>query len=253
MLLVSVLRRYQLIFLAAVQLLSASTSRSEDIPSANTAETSRVVVTAQAEPESLTSPSAEKAAEQKREVPGGFTLRNAKEMERGRASNFEDLLKQTPGLLLQTDNGTEVTKVSIRGSGILSEDEPLGVQFMLDGLTLNQADGEAILEDFDLATVKYAEVFRGANAFKYGSITLGGAINLVTMTGYEADRFQVRLEGGSYGYLRSQISFGGVADSVDYVGSFMGRYRDGFREHGTENTERIFGDVGYKFSDHFEN
>ena len=35
---------------------------------------------------------------------------------------------------------------------------------MLDGLTLNQGDGEAILEDFDLATIKYAEVFRGADA-----------------------------------------------------------------------------------------
>ena len=28
---------------------------------------------------------------------------------------------------------------------------------MLDGLTLNQGDGEAILEDFDLATINYAE------------------------------------------------------------------------------------------------
>ena len=124
---------------------------------------------------------------------------------------------------------------------------------MLDGLTLNQADGEAILEDFDLATVKYAEVFRGANAFKYGSITLGGAINLVTMTGYDADRFRVRLEGGSYGYFRGQVTFGGVVGRFDYVGSFMGRYRDGFREHSAENTERIFGDVGYKFSDQLEN
>ena len=33
----------------------------------------------------------------------------------------------------------------------------------------------------------------------------------------------------------------------------MGRYRDGFREHSTENTERIFGDVGYQISDHLEN
>ena len=187
------------------------------------------------------------------QVPGGFTLRSAEEMARGRASNFEDLLKRTPGLFLQTDNGTEVTRVSIRGSGILSENEPLGVQFMLDGLTLNQADGEAILEDFDLATIKYAEVFRGANAFKYGSITLGGAINLVTITGYDADRFRVRLEGGSFGYFRGQVSFGGVADRFDYVGSVMGRYRDGFREHSQENTERLFGDVGYKFSDHLEN
>jgi iron complex outermembrane receptor protein len=244
----------KLILVAAIPLLVTGALRSADVPLASPPETlSRVIVTGQSESESLTSPSAEKAAEQKNEVPGGFTLRNAEEMERGRASNFEDLLKRTPGLFLQTENGAEVTKVSIRGSGILSEDEPLGVQFMLDGLTLNQGDGEAILEDFDLATVKYAEVFRGANAFKYGSITLGGAINLVTITGYDADPFRVRLEGGSYGYFRSQVSFGGVAGSFDYVGSVMDRYRDGFREHSTENTERIFGDVGYKFNEHLEN
>lgn len=239
--------RSRLIFVAAFPLLASGI-----LTNAQEA-TSRIIVTGLIEPESLTSPSTERAAEQKGEIPGGFTLRNAEEMTRGRASNFEDLLKRAPGLFLQTDNGTEVTRVSIRGSGILSEDEPLGVQFMLDGLTLNQADGEAILEDFDLATIKYAEVFRGANAFKYGSVTLGGAINLVTMTGREADRFRVRLEGGSFGYFRGQITFGGVAGRFDYIGSIMGRYRDGFREHSQENAERIFGDVGYRFSDQLEN
>ena len=101
-----------------------------------------------------------------------------------------------------------MTKISIRGSGIQSEDEPLGVQFTLDGLTLNQGDGEAILEDFDLATIKYAEVFRGADALRYGSITLGGAINLLTVTGYDADRFYFRLEGGSFGYFRDSSPLG---------------------------------------------
>ena len=215
--------------------------------------TSRIIVTGQVDPESLTSPSTEKAAEQKSGTPGGFTLRNADKMERGRASNFQDLLKRTPGLFLQTDNGTEVTRVSIRGSGILSEDEPLGVQFMLDGLTLNQADGEAILEDFDLATVKYAEVFRGANAFKYGSITLGGAINLVTMTGREADPVRLRIEGGSFGYFRGQITTGGFAGPADYVASLMGRRRDGFREHSQDETVRFFGHVGYRINDRLEN
>jgi iron complex outermembrane receptor protein len=241
------MHRDTLLFIAAIQLLSTGTSTNAQEA------TSRVIVTGQAESESLTSPSVESAAGQKNEIPGGFTLRTPEDMDRGRASNFEDLLKRTPGLYLQTDNGTEVTRVSIRGSGILSEDEPLGVQFMLDGLTINQGDGEVLLEDFDLATVKYAEVFRGADAFKYGSITLGGAINLVTMTGYEIDPFQIRLEGGSFGYFRGQVTFGGVAGRFDYVGSVMGRSRDGFREHSTEDTERIFGDVGYKFSDHLEN
>jgi len=211
------------------------------------------VVTAQAEPESLTSPSEEQAAEQKKEVPGGFTLRNVDEMKLGRSSNFEDLLQRTPGLFFQTDNGTEMTKISIRGSGIQSEDEPLGVQFMLDGLTINQGDGEAILEDFDLATIKYAEVFRGANALCYGSLTLGGAINLVTVTGYEADPFYFRLEGGSFGYFRGQLTSGGFQGPFDYVASVMGRYRDGFREHSEENTETFFGDVGYKFNENLEN
>jgi iron complex outermembrane receptor protein len=231
-------------------ILVLNVSQSAEPPQTNASE---VVVTAQAEPESLTSPSEEQAAEQKKEVPGGFTLRNVDEMKLGRSSNFEDLLQRTPGLFFQTDNGTEVTKISIRGSGIQSEDEPLGVQFMLDGLTLNQGDGEAILEDFDLATIKYAEVFRGADALRYGSITLGGAINLVTVTGYEADPFYVRLEGGSFGYFRGQLTSGGFEGPVDYVASVMGRYRDGFREHSQENTERFFGDVGYKFSENLEN
>src|SRR5262245_21923477 len=225
-------------------------SRSAEPPETTAPE---VVVTAQAEPESLTSPSQEQAAEQKKEVPGAFTLRSTDEMKLGRASNFDDLLRRTPGVVFQTDNGTEMTKVSIRGSGIQSEDEPLGVQFMLDGLTINQGDGEAILEDFDLATIKYAEVFRGADALRYGSITLGGAINLVTVTGYDADPFYFRLEGGSFGYFRGQLTSGGVEGPFDYVTSAMGRVRDGFRDHSQENTERFFGDLGYKISENWEN
>jgi iron complex outermembrane receptor protein len=240
---------HKLLFVATLRLFTTI----DVAQSAEPAEAEQVVVTAQAEPESLTSPSKNKAEEQKKEVPGGFDIRSTEEMERGRASNFEDLLQRTPGLVLQTDNGTEVTKVSIRGSGILSEDEPLGVQFMLDGLTLNQGDGEAILEDFDLATIKYAEVFRGANAFRYGSITLGGAINLVTMTGREIDPFRVRVEGGSFGYFRGELSSGGFEGPVDYVASLMGRYREGFRDHSEENTERFFGDIGYRFNDNLEN
>ena len=82
-------------------------------------------------------------------MPGGFTIRDASQMGRGRGSNFQDLLRGVPGLTLQTENGMEPTKISIRGSGILSEDEPLGVIFLLDGFPFNQGDGEVILEDFE--------------------------------------------------------------------------------------------------------
>ncbi len=180
---------------------------------------------------SLTSMPPEESTKQKTQVPGAFTIKTADEMKTGRASNFEDLLQRAPGVFLQSENSAEASKISIRGSGITSEDEPLGVMFLLDGLNYNQGDGEAILEDFDVVALSHAEIFRGADALRYGALTLGGAINLVPLTGYDAPPFQVRLEGGSYGYFRGEMSSGAVEGLFDQFGSIGFRERDGFREH----------------------
>lgn len=235
-------------------LLGAGLSRSADVPSTNAPTVlPEVTVVGHTRPGSLTSPTLDQADGQKEQVPGGFTIRGTGEMDRGRASNFQDLLQGVPGVTLQTENGMEVSKVSIRGSGILSEDEPLGVAFLLDGFSFNQGDGEVILEDFDLGAIQYAEVFRGANAFKYGAFTLGGAVNLVSRTGYDADPFSVRVEGGSYGFMRSQVSSGGVEGPVDYFVSVTGRARDGYRQHSAENTEDVAGNLGWRISENLEN
>jgi iron complex outermembrane recepter protein len=181
-------------FVIAAAIVGIQNTRSVEI-SSTPAESEEVTVVGEAIG-SLTSVSPEESATKKTAVPGAFTIKTADEMKLGRASNFEDLLQRTPGVFLQSENGAEVSKISIRGSGITSEDEPLGVMFLLDGLNFNQGDGETTLEDFDVAALSHAEVFRGADAFKYGALTLGGAINLVPFTGYDAPPFQIRLEGG---------------------------------------------------------
>src|SRR5215471_13451720 len=220
----------------------------------NAAEAEGVTVTAEATG-SLTLVAPEESAEQKTEVPGAFTVKTTDDMELDRASNFEDLLQRTPGVFLQSENGMEVSRISIRGSGITSqdEDEPLGVMFLMDGLNFNQGDGEATLEDLDVAALSHAEVFRGADAFKYGALTLGGAINLVPLTGYNAAPFQIRLEGGSYGFFRGDMSGGAVQGKFDEFGAIDFRAREGFQEHSREDTEIFFTDFGYKFSDQVEN
>src|SRR5262249_339591 len=202
---------------------------------------------------SLTTMSPEESAKQKTQIPGGFTLKTSDDMELGRASNFEDLLQRIPGVFMQSENGMEISKISIRGSGITSEDEPLGVMFLMDGLNFNQGDGETTLEDIDVAVISHAEVFRGADAFKYGALTLGGAINLVPFTGYTTPPFQVRLEGGGYGFFRGGVSGGGVQGKFDEFGAIDFREREGFRDHRREDTEIFFTDFGYKFSDQLEN
>src|SRR5215472_14920684 len=234
-------------FIAVIAIQAAQAADTSNSP----AQAEEVTITGQATG-SLTSESAGDSAEQKTQIPGAFTVKTNDDMELGRASNFEDLLQRTPGVFLQSENGMEISKVSIRGSGITSEDEPLGVMFLMDGLNFNQGDGETTLEDLNVATINYAEVFRGDDAFKYGALTLGGAINLVPFTGYTAAPFQVRLEGGSYGFFRGDMSGGAVQGKLDEFGAISFRERDGFREHSRENTEIFFADVGYKFSDQVE-
>src|SRR5882672_4623890 len=142
-------RRWSL--LATTAVLGIQTAQAAET-SNNSAETAEVTVTGEAIG-SLTSGSPEESANQKTQVPGAFTVRTTDDMELGRASNFEDLLQRTPGVFLQSENGVEVSKISIRGSGITSEDEPLGVMFLLDGVNFKQGDGETILEDFDVASI----------------------------------------------------------------------------------------------------
>jgi iron complex outermembrane receptor protein len=44
-----------------------------------------------------------------------------------------------------------------------------------------------------------------------------------------------------------------VQGPFDEYGAIGFRAREGFRKHSRENTEILFADVGYKFSDHVEN
>lgn len=196
---------------------------------------------------SMTTPPLQSALERKNAVPGGVTVKNADRFEKGWSANFQDLLENTPGVATQSNGSGEASKVSIRGSGIQSEDQPIGIQFLLDGFPFNQGDGEVSLEDFDLHSLQYAEVYRGANAFKYGAYTLGGAINLVPLTGLSAPPLSLRLHGGSFGGLGGDISIARSKGPLDGYVSVSDQYRDKSRDHSRENTGHVFGDMGLKF------
>jgi outer membrane receptor for ferrienterochelin and colicin len=126
--------RCTFIAITAVAIIGVQRAQPADT-STKPAEAEEVTVTAQATG-SLTSLSPEESTKLKTQVPGGFTIKGAHEMNLGRASNFEDLLQRAPGVFLQSENDAEVSKISIRGSGITSEDEPLGVMFLTRRLEL---------------------------------------------------------------------------------------------------------------------
>ena len=82
-------------------------------------------------------------------------------------------------------------------------------------------------ELFEPLGLEYTEVLRGANAFDAGAVDLGGAIDYVSKTGHDALPADIRVEAGSFGYTKEQLSSGKVIGPLDYYISLTNSYRSG--------------------------
>ncbi len=200
-----------------------------------------------------TVPSLQQKSNQVNKVMGGASVVDADNTRKGRASTVADSLKLVPGVYAQPRFGAEEARLSIRGSGLQRTFHGRGIKVLQDGAPINLADGGFDFQALDPLSVRYIEVYRGANALEFGAANLGGAINYVSRTGRTSSPFQARYEGGSYQYHRGQLSSGRVIGDSDYYGSLSEFYQDGFREHSRQNTQRFFGNFGHRFSGNTEN
>src|SRR3546814_17997345 len=76
---------------------------------------------------------------------------------------------------------------------------------LVDGIPINLADGSGDFQEIDPLMLSHLEVWRGANALRFGASSLGGAINAVTPSARTlGNRFEARVEGGSFGTWRGQ-------------------------------------------------
>ncbi len=190
------------------------------------------------------------AHENRQFTPGHVSVIEQKSYQRGAVLGLADALSRTPGVYTQNPSGQISARVSIRGSGITSPTGTRGVRLLRDGLPLGRTDevGDSIYTD--PLGVDYIEVLRGANAFRYGGATLGGAVNLVSPNGYTRPGFKWRLDGGAYGYRAGRIEAGGATENGwDAFASISSTDSSGYREHSAYSTSRFYGNVGYRFND----
>lgn len=201
--------------------------------------------------DSLTSGGVAQAQEKIKSIPGGAAVVDAKEFENTRAVTIKDMLDYTPGVFAQPRFAEEV-RLSIRGSGLSRTFHLRGIKLLQDGIPTNLADGSADFQDIDPTAFRYVEVYKGANALKYGASSLGGAINFVTPTGYDSHKLAGRIDGGSFGTIREQLSSGQVVGNSDYYISASNLKSDGYRNQNDQNNTRLSSNVGHKFSDSLE-
>ena len=186
------------------------------------------------------------------ERAGATGLVDGESYRRGRVSTLSDALGYAAGVFVQPRFGAEEARISIRGSGLQRTFHGRGLKVLQDGVPVNLADGGFDMQSIEPLSTRYIEVWRGANALEYGAATLGGAVNFVTPTGYDAQGWRLRSEAGSFGYGRWQAQWGGQQGAHDGVLSVSGFAQDSFRANARQENHRLFGNYGYRFSEVLE-
>lgn len=197
--------------------------------------------------ESLTVPNTAQATAEIQLTPGGVEVVPDTAFKGGPAKTIKDALDWVPGMISQPRYGDDA-RVSIRGSGLSRNYGNRGLNMYMDGIPINTADGLVDLFEIDPTAYRYVEVYKGANALRYGANSLGGAINFVTPSGRDALPFKGRIDAGSFGYRRAQASTGRAKGPYDYFITASAQELDGYRDHSEGHQERLSANFGYQFS-----
>ncbi len=179
-----------------------------------------------------------------RKIPGGADVVDAKEYKEGAAQTIKDMLVTTPGVFVQPKWGDD-SRLSIRGSGLSRSFHLRGITLMQDGIPYNFSDGNGDFQEFDPLAIQHVEIYRGGQALRYGSATLGGAINMVTPTARTAGHNALfRAEMGSFNTYRAHAQAAQTFDGFDVFAAATKSINDGYRPQSEQNNTRFNANVG---------
>ena len=226
----------------AAAALSPPTAWAADTPDN---EVSSVIVTARRNPEDP--PVVADARRRLSETPGAVSVISQESYINRQTLALDDMLRDAPGVYAQRKWGGDI-RISIRGSGIGNANHNRGLLIAQDGAPLNEADGFGDSQVADPLNTRYAEVYRGGNALRFGGALLGGAINMVTPTGRNAGfDNQVRIDGGSHGLLREHLALARQGDNWDVYAAATNQTGQGWRSQSQQNIQFGSLNVGRSF------
>jgi iron complex outermembrane recepter protein len=162
--------------------------------------------------------------------------------------SLRDTLAFSPGVYTQPRFGQEI-RISIRGSGLSRGFHMRGLTLLQDGIPINLADDNGDFQELEPIFFDHLEVYRGANALRFGSGTLGGAVNGVTPTGDNAAGLYLRADVGSFDFYRGLASFGTGDEDANAWAAISTDSHKGDRQHARRDSIRFNGNVGLRISD----
>ncbi len=129
----------------------------------------------------------------------------------GQTTSVAELVSESVGVRARSMGGLgSFSSISVRGA------DAGHTAVFVDGIPLSRLASVSVdLSRFDVSSVSALELYRGTVPTSFGSVTIGGALNLVTQTGVPASGHSLSLSlgGGSFGARHARARW--LGDSAD--------------------------------------
>ncbi len=189
-------------------------------------------------------------------TPLSVSIIDANQIEKSTESNILPVLaNHVPGFFVTERgilgfgvSGGAAGGVSIRGVGGGNK-----VLFMIDGQPQwASIFGPALPDTYTSGDVAKVEVVRGPSSMLYGSNAMGGSVNIITKHATQQGfNGSARLMWGSYGTQKYGVNLGYSNSKLNAFVSATYESTDGHRKNSRTWLASQFGQLRYKFSDHW--
>ena len=163
-------------------------------------------ITVNARPEgSLTVPGVEEQRRNVLQTPGSVGFIDSESLKGTYANDLRDVLKDVPGVFVQTRYGQELRRLDPRfGNRARLSTRAASRSCRMASRSISPM-AAAISTRSTRSVCARSEVYKGGNALPFGTSTFGGAINFVTPTAHTAIAPNCcGLDGGSFGTVARQ-------------------------------------------------
>jgi iron complex outermembrane receptor protein len=177
------------------------------------------------------------------ETPGSIAMLPQKEMKIDNDIYFIPSLNRVTGIYAHS--GTYNTnRITIRGIGSRSLFITSKIRAYYDNIPLTTGDGETTVEDIDPNLIDRMETIKGPSSSLYGA-GLGGTLLIRSESPSNQEKYlKYSITGGSYGYLKNDLSFA-YGNDKNRLGVVLNKIKsDGYREN--NQYDRFTGGIHFK-------
>ncbi|MCP4201443.1 MAG: TonB-dependent receptor plug domain-containing protein [bacterium] len=167
--------------------------------------------------------------EEARRIPGSAHVITAEELERQEYSDIHRVLRQTPGLNIQEEDGYGLRpNIGIRGTGVERSQK---ITLLEDGVLIAPAPYAAPSAYYSptAGRMEGFEILKGSGAIRQGPYTNGGAINYLSASIPDSMRARVSFSVGQEGFARARASVGDSGERFGWLVETFQLESDGFK------------------------